>query len=270
MSNPATESAHDDAVTFRGVSVTQDGMPILVDIHASVPRGSWTAIVGPNGAGKSTLLLALLQQQPYSGQILIRSGRSGRPARVGFVPQRLQIDRGAPLTVIELLCMGQQRLPLWLGVRARQRRRAKDLLAAVHAEPLAERSLGALSGGELQRVLLALALEQEPDLLVLDEPAAGVDIGGEELICGLLENLRASHGFTQLMVSHDLSMVAAHATHLICLNRRVIAEGQPDATLSADVLAATFGAHMGLVDARQIPPGLRICTAPGCREACRD
>jgi zinc transport system ATP-binding protein len=257
-------------VTFAGVSVVQSGVTILSDVSARVPHGSWTAVIGPNGAGKSTLLSALLGQQHYSGQIHIGGDGCGRPVRIGFVPQRLQVDRGSPLTVTELLSMGQQRLPLWLGVRPRQRRRCRDLLAAVRAESLAARDVAALSGGELQRVLLALALEQEPELLVLDEPAAGVDIGGEELICGLLESLRAAHGFTQLMVSHDLSMVAAHATHVICLNRHVIAAGAPGEVLTDDVLAATFGAHMRGMDSRRMTQGPCICSTAPCRESHRD
>lgn len=232
-------------MVFRGVSVVLGGVSILDRVSASAPKGSCTAIVGPNGAGKTTMLLALLGHVPYEGRIEIACER--RQPRLGYVPQRLDFDRGMPLTVTEFLVLGSQRSPLILGVRRQHRRRAMELLDGVGAESLAERRLGALSGGELQRVLLALALGENPDLLVLDEPAAGVDFKGEHVFCELLERLRAQRGFTQLMVSHDLATVTHHATHVICLNRRVAAEGPPAAVLNDENLAAVFGPHRGYV-----------------------
>ena len=174
-------------VTFQDVTVNLGGNTILDRVSASVPQGSCTAIVGPNGAGKTTLLLALLGKVTYEGHISISCGQEGKRPRVGYVPQRLHIDRGMPLTVLEFMVTGRQRMPLWFGVRQRHSDRAMDLLRSVKMDGLEHRRLGALSGGEMQRVLLALALGQNPDLLVLDEPAAGVDFQGENLFCDLLE-----------------------------------------------------------------------------------
>lgn len=256
------------AVTFQNVTVNLGGVLILDSVSASAPRGGCAAIVGPNGAGKTTLLLALLGQVPFRGNIRIGDAPDGRRPRVGYVPQRLQFDRGLPMTVADFLVMGLQRLPMWLGVRRRNRDQARGLLAAVRAEPLERRILGALSGGELQRVLLALALQQEPDLLVLDEPAAGVDVQGGYLFCELLERLRRERKFTQLMVSHDLATVTHHASHVILLNRRMAAEGAPKEVLTPENLSAVFGLHMGLADTHAMPdkPSLSACTAPCCRE----
>jgi len=144
--------------------------------------------------------------------------------------------------------MGLQRMPLWFGTARSFRQKARAVLAEVRVDQLADRQLGVLSGGELQRVLLALAIEQDPDILILDEPASGVDVAGEDLLCELLENLHRRRGFTQVMVNHDMSNVLAHASHVICLNRRVIASGPVTTTLTDETLARTFGIHLGLVD----------------------
>ena len=238
------------AVVFDDVTVRINGLTILEGVSAQVPRGSATAIIGPNGAGKTTLLLALLGQIPYAGRIAIRSLRPGGRAPLGYMPQKLDFDRGMPLTVRELMVMGHQRRPLWLGCSPRACQAAREALAAVEAEHLADRPAGALSGGELQRVLLALAILQDPEILILDEPAAGVDVGGENLLCELFDRLRIERGFTQIIVTHDLSVVTAHATDVICLNRRVTGTGPARTTLTDEVLAATFGLHLGLADIR--------------------
>lgn len=250
------------AVRFEEVTVEYDGISILDRVSAIVPKGSCTAIIGPNGAGKTTLLLALLGEISYQGRI--HTGPNG--LRIGYVPQRLSFDRGMPLTVSEFLAMGFQKKPLWFGIHPKVQDRSREALTLVKAEHLAGRKIGALSGGELQRVLLALALRQEPDLLVLDEPSAGVDFRGELIFCELLDTLRHATGLTQLMVSHDLATVTHHATHVICLNRKVAAEGPPRQTLTGENLTAIFGMHMGLVSSRSMPENLAVCSAPCCQE----
>lgn len=259
--DPAAPSGTTDAaVVFDHVSVRMDGIPILEEVTATVPRGGSTAVIGPNGAGKTTLLLALLGNVPYSGALRIAPPLPDRPARIGYVPQRLQFDRGMPMTAGDFLAMGLQRQPLWLGIRGGVRTRVRSLLRAVHAETLETRRLGVLSGGELQRVLLALALGQEPDLLILDEPASGVDLQGGQLFCELLERLRGQHGFTQLMVTHDLPTVTHHATHVVMLNRRVVAEGSPSEVLTSENLGAVFGIHVGPAQTQ----ALRHVSTCGC------
>jgi zinc transport system ATP-binding protein len=256
----------DMAVMFENVTIERGGVSILDSVTASVPRGGCTAIIGPNGAGKTTLLLALLGEMSYRGRIHTACNVTGGCSRVGYVPQRLTFDRGMPVTVSEFLAMGSQKKPLWFGIRRDLEKKGIGLLAAVKADHLAKRRLGELSGGEMQRVLLALALQQEPELLVLDEPAAGVDFQGEHVFCELLDGLRKEKGFTQLMVSHDLPTVTHHATHVICLNRKVAAEGPPRKTLTNANLTAIFGMHMGLVDSRAMPGGRGVCSASCCDE----
>lgn len=229
------------ALAFKGVTVKKGKVTILAGVTAMVPRGSCTAVVGPNGAGKTTLLNVMLKFLPYQGTITFGESFKEIPPRIGYVPQKLQIDQGLPITVLEFMVMGRQRLPLWFGVRKKNRRWAMDLLASVKAENLGQRRLGALSGGEMQRVLLALALGEDPDLLVLDEPASGIDIQGEQMICCLLDDLRHERGFTQIMVSHNLSTVMQHSTHVICLNRKVKAQGPPRDILTQEAVNHLFG-----------------------------
>ena len=261
---PLSGDVGDCAIAFESVSVCAGDVLILDKVDARIPQGGCTAIVGPNGAGKTTLIMCLLGECEHSGSIKLAPGRSGAEPRIGYVPQRLDFDRGMPLTVVEFLAAGFQRRPFWFGVKRSLRLRAMELLASVACEGLAERRLGALSGGELQRVLLALALEQHPDILILDEPAAGVDLRGEQICCNLLSRFRQERGFTQLMVSHDLSTVAAHATQVICLNKTVCASGPVKETLTPHVLAATFGLHMGIPDSTVIPPNKAPCHCGDC------
>ncbi len=251
------------ALTMNNISVNLGGVDILEDVNAGIEDGGCTAVIGPNGAGKTTLLLAILGHVQSTGSIQFKSGK---PPRIGYVPQSLSFDRGLPLTVLEFMVMGIQRIPLWLWIKSDNKDTAYALLKSVGADSLAKRRLGALSGGEIQRVLLALALQQKPELLVLDEPAAGVDLSGEKMFCELLEELRISQKFSQIMVSHDLGTVTHHATHVICLNKRVIAQGAPEEVLTSENLTALFGMHMGLVDAKVMPEGHTSCTAECCEK----
>ena len=245
-----------EAVVLSGLSVRRGSLPVLEDIRAVIPRRSCTMIIGPNGAGKTTLLMALLGDVRYSGEIVFAPGKNGGRPRIGYVPQNAHVDQGLPLTVLEFLSMGLQRSPLWLGPRSGVRRRALRFLESVMAEHLAARRLGALSGVEIQRVFLALALQREPDLLLLDEPSAGMDPQGDLLLCVLLEELRRRHAFTQIMVSHDLGLAAHHATHVLCLKRALLAAGPPEKVFTHEVLTGLFGIHQGLLS---LPLERRTC-----------
>lgn len=266
MSAPSLTGA---SVSFQDVSVDRGGVPIVASVSARVPAGRFTAIIGANGAGKTTLLLALLGKIDHSGAVHVSSPVPDRPPRIGYVPQRFEFDRGMPLTVGEVLLMGRQRRPLFLGRSKHFDSEVAELLESVGVAHLADRQLGALSVGEQQRVLLALSLQREPDLLLLDEPAAGVDYRGEQLLCGLLDALREKLGFTQLMVSHDLGIVTAHADHVICLNRKIIGEGPPSEILTPQVLEATFGIHRGMPSLEGLPKGTQLDLDTRCKECSR-
>lgn len=248
------------AIKIENLSVELSSVKILDNITASIPAGVCTAIVGPNGAGKSTLAKAVLGFiKPSVGKVVFAqngSTFSSRPPRWGYVPQKLQFDRNMPLTVMEYLASGISKVPLFWKISSRVQNKILNMLDSVESLHLAGRQLGKLSGGELQRVLLAQALLQEPQILVLDEPASGVDFQGDKLCCGLLDKFRKERNFTQIMISHDLATVAAHAAHVICINHRLIAAGHPSQVLTAGNLRAAFGAHAILP---RLPDHKKVC-----------
>jgi len=247
--NPGHNPACKNAVVFKNLTVEANGVRLLENVTARIPHAGCTAIVGPNGAGKTTLILALLNEISYAGEITFCSG--GRP-RIGYVPQQLAFDRGMPLTVLEFMSGFIQKKPLCFGLDKKIQPKLLALLDEAGCVHLKNRALGALSGGELQRVMLAGALAQDPQLLILDEPASGIDFKGGEVCCELLERFQKELGFTRVMVSHDMATVMAHATHVICLNRSVRAEGSPAEILTDKILESTFGLHHGVVDIKKV------------------
>lgn len=251
------------ALTFDHVCVCRGGRLILEDVCATVPAGSSTVLVGPNGAGKTTLLLCLIGEMNYTGRIAA-AGLTGLP-RTAYVPQHLHMDASLPLRVNEFLALNGQRRPLWFGLKPSIGRQARELLALVQAEKLENRRLSDLSGGEIRRVMLAAAFARKPRLLVLDEPAAGVDVQGERLFWEVLDKVRVQHGFTQIIVSHNLSLAAHYATHVICLNKKVCAEGAPHKALGASTLMQLFGVPIHLYP-DQCDPADPAC--PQCGAVC--
>lgn len=208
------------------VSVTLDGTKIIEHVSLVVKKGEVVAIVGPNGAGKSTLFRALLGLIPFEGMITWQAN-----VRIGYVPQQLSIERNLPITVGEFMELK--------GARDKQ---IHDVIAAVGLpSDIHRRPLGVLSGGELQRTLIAWALIGDPTVLLFDEPTAGIDIGGEETIYQLLHGLQDSRGLTILLISHDLNVVYQYANTVLCLNKKMICFGEPASVLDPKALAQLYG-----------------------------
>jgi len=229
------------AITLDRVEVCLGQFEVLKNVTASIPEKKQTVIIGPNGGGKSTLVLTILGFMTYKGTINFTSPSP----KFGYVPQRLEFDRHMPMTVLEYLSLRLTKKPLWLGTSKKVRIRIERSLEKVKAENLLCRPLGVLSGGESQRVQMAAALMTSPDILVLDEPATGVDVYGEQLLCELLDDFK--NDLTVIMVSHDLATAKAHGDWIICLNRRVVAQGPAEEIFTTDILSATFGLHQGLI-----------------------
>lgn len=233
-------------VSIRNLRVLRGGRPILSDLSCDVSRGKITAIIGLNGCGKSTLLRTLVGEFRYSGSITFACGEDHsrpRPDHVGYVPQRLSIESSLPITVRDLIGLSQQRWPILFGVSKAAVRKLRPALDRVGVpENLLDVPIDGLSGGQLQRVMLALALEPKPELLLLDEPSSGIDFKDQESFNKLLAEINDESGTTIVLVSHDLNTLTKFAHHVLCLRGgRIIAEGPPADVLTPDAIARTFG-----------------------------
>jgi len=221
----------DSLIAAKGLTVRHGDLTVLSDVTFHIRPGEIVTVVGPNGSGKSTLLKALIGLDPGAeGQITRREG-----LRVGYVPQRLSIDPSLPLSVRRFLSL--PRRPAAADIAA--------ALARVGVEGLEDRPMAALSGGQLQRVLLARALLARPEILVLDEPTQGLDQPGEAAFYRLIEEVRSETGAAVLMVSHDLHVVMAASDRVICLNGHVCCEGTPQVVSAAPEYRALFGQGTG-------------------------
>lgn len=227
---------------IEGFSVTLGRTKILDDVNIHIHCGELTAIIGPNGAGKSTLLKAILGDVKHTGELkfLDEKGlRTGNPL-IGYVPQHLNFDTNTPLSVMDLFNACNSGAPVWLFKTKKSRERVRQSLAIAKAEHLTDKKLGNLSGGELQRVLLCLALDPRPDLLLLDEPVSGIDPKGLELFYGIVSDLRKKYDLSIILVSHDLNLVKEHADRVILLNGKVLEIGTPEEVLNSEAFNELF------------------------------
>jgi zinc transport system ATP-binding protein len=234
------------AIETAGLSVTLGGFVALDALDLALAEGEFLAVIGPNGAGKSTLLRVLLGlQKPSAGLVRLLGQAPERVARgsIGYVPQLKTLDRSFPALSCEVVISGK--LQRWPFFSSRERHaQAEAALAQVGAAHLVHRPLSVLSGGELQRVYLARALVRQPRLILLDEPAAGIDRPGEEDMHHVLEDYRRRSGATVVMVTHDWGAAYHHASRVLILNQRAIAYGEPREALTDANLRHAFG-HSG-------------------------
>lgn len=240
-------------VETEGVWFSYGEIAVLEDINLMVQPGDFLGIIGPNGSGKTTLLRIMLRlSPPAAGAVRL----FGRPlgafrewGRLGYVPQRAALDPALPATVHEVVTTGLSKgFGPFTGFRATTRAKVGDVLARVGMDDQATARIGALSPGQQQRVLIARALVSDPELLILDEPTAGVDPEAQNSFYALLHHLNRERGVTLILVSHDIGAVAREVTKLACLNRRLVFHGRPADFLSdAAALSALYGPAMQVV-----------------------
>ncbi len=217
----------------RGLTVRFGETTVLRDLSFSVEAGTSLAIVGPNGSGKTVLFRCLIGALPCDGAIRWAPG-----VRIGYVPQKLDVERDMPLTGLDFL---RARAAIG-GAATADIARALALVGL--GDRASHRSIGALSGGEFQRLLVAFALLGRPNVLLLDEPTAGVDEAGQERLNDLAHRLQEEQGLTVLLISHELSVVYQYATHVLCLGRGGAHIGPPETILTPERLREVYGASV--------------------------
>lgn len=235
---------HDSCcLKVQNVSVKIGGDKILRNVNLHVHCGQLVALIGPNGAGKSTLLKALLGEREFDGNIIFSAPGSRRAkARIGYVPQSPNFDPGDPVSVADLFSCCLSRRPAFLGASKSGRELILECLERVHGEDLIDKRVGTLSGGELQRILLALALEPMPNILILDEPLSGVDIEGQTGLMDMLDEIRRDFDLSILMTTHDFSMLSRYADRVVLIDHEVKCQGTPAEVLGSPEFCTAF--HM--------------------------
>jgi zinc transport system ATP-binding protein len=237
---------NESILEVENLSVAYGNAEVLQDVSLQIARGQFVCLIGPNGAGKSTLLKTIIGLVPaVSGRVISHA------RQIGYVPQQLPLDPDLPLTVAEFLSLRLTKTRWWFGPwRTAMRDQIESQLREIGAAHLIDRRLGRLSGGEFQRVLVAYALLNDPDLLLLDEPLTGVDIRGGLSFDGLLHHLHDHRHISILMVSHDLHLVEHLSDTVFCINRDVCCHGNPREVLKPENLAKAYGHLPGMVLAR--------------------
>jgi len=234
MADQQRHKSEDTLLEARGVEVRFKGHAVLSGANVVVRAGEIVTLIGPNGAGKTTLVRAMLGLvKPDSGTVTRRSGLS-----IGYMPQRVVINPALPLTVKRFLQLGVPGKMFGFSKKVVDVAAILDEVGAAH---VATSPMQSISGGEMQRVMLARALLREPDVLVLDEPVQGVDITGQAELYRLIHGIRKRRGVGVLMVSHDLHVVMAQTDHVVCLNRHVCCAGHPEAVSRHPEFVALFG-----------------------------
>ncbi|MGL6175139.1 MAG: metal ABC transporter ATP-binding protein [Cellulosilyticaceae bacterium] len=216
------------------VTVKSHHTTILDDVNMHIHCEKITAIIGPNGAGKTTLFKAILGEIPYEGKVNYvtheEADKKFQPI-IGYVPQHLNFDRTTPISVLDLFASCIQRVPVWLKIGKKFREQVIEALEEVQLEYAIDRKIGELSGGELQRVLLALALRPMPDILLLDEPISGVDINGKKMFYEIVDALRKKHHMAIVVITHDIPLLPNICDTAILLNKTVRCMGTPEEVL---------------------------------------
>lgn len=247
IGNHSAGCGHFCCLRVQDLGVKIGNQEILSNVNLHVHCGELVALIGPNGAGKSTLIKSILGQQEYDGIISFSTpGERNRKPKIGYVPQSPVFDPGDPISVADLFTCCMSKRPAFLGISKSMRQKILSCLDRVNATELIDKRVGALSGGELQRVLLALALEPLPNILILDEPLSGVDVDGIHSLMEMLDEIRKEYDLSILMTTHDFSILNSYANQVILMERHVLCQGTPAEVLSSEEFKTVFHRKEGI------------------------
>lgn len=231
------------SVKIKNLQVRRGGHIILDRVTLSANHGETLALIGRNGAGKTTLLKAILGSVDYKGSIDFFDSHGARieNPKIGYVPQRLSFDRSTPITVMDLFCANSSGMPVWLGQSKKRRQSALEILKRTGAHHHLDKPIGRLSGGELQRVLLAFALQPRPDILLLDEPVSAVDRTGISRFYSIIQSMRDEYHMPVILVSHDLGHVIKYAISYALIDHTITETGRAADLPQSVKVKKTFG-----------------------------
>lgn len=225
------------------LSVTIGGQEILTDINLHIHCGTLNAVIGKNGAGKSTLVKAMLGDLPYIGNIEFKDREDGsvQKLKIGYVPQSINIEKHTPVSVYDLMACYQSCIPAFFIKSKKLYAKIKESLSLFQADYLIDKQVCNLSGGELQRVLLSLAVMGEPNLLLLDEPVSGIDQNGIELFYEMMDHLKKHFDLAVILISHDLDYVARYADWVVLLDQTILKQGTVREVYRSHEFVQVFG-----------------------------
>lgn len=224
--------------------VVMEHQVILQDINLHIHCGKLNVIIGKNGAGKSTLMKAMLNEIPHEGKITYQyqmGGFQNKQLQIGYVPQSLNIDKNTPVSVYDFMASYMSDVPVFFRKSKKVYERILEALKMLQAEDCIDRQLCNLSGGQLQRVLIALALTEEPQLLLLDEPVAGIDKNGMDLFYETIDRLKNNYDLAIILISHDLEYVAKYADEVILLDKKILKRGTAEEVFHSEEFCKVFG-----------------------------
>lgn len=224
--------------------VTLDHQVILQDVNLHIHCGKLNVIIGQNGAGKSTLIKAMLDEIPHEGKVTYQyqvGGFEQKKLKIGYVPQILNIDKNTPVSVYDFMASYMSNVPVFFKKSKKVYEKVYQALEILQAEDCIDKQLCNLSGGQLQRVLIALALTEEPKLLLLDEPVAGIDKNGMDLFYETIDRLKKTYDLAIILISHDLEYVAKYADEVILLDKKVLKRGTSEEVFQSREFKEAFG-----------------------------
>ena len=232
-------------IKINNLGVSFGEQVVLKDVNLHIHCGSLNAIIGKNGAGKSTLVRAILKDVPTEGTIEYRDTKNGKikDLKIGYVPQSINIEKNTPLSVYDLIASYQYHYPVFLPKNKRIYAEIKKYLETFEAADLIDKQVCNLSGGQLQRVLLSMAVADKPKLLLLDEPVSGIDKNGMELFYKTITYLKEHYDLAIILISHDLDYVKKYADHVVLLDQTVLTQGTVKEVFESSEFASVFGVN---------------------------
>ncbi|MBE5965509.1 MAG: metal ABC transporter ATP-binding protein [Lachnospiraceae bacterium] len=230
-------------IKVKNITVRDGSNTIIENINLHIHCGKVTAIIGRNGAGKSTLIKAILGERKHEGTIEFTNlkNQAVENLTIGYVPQYLNMEKNTPMSVYDLFAGYISNSPIFWRKNPKVYQRVKEQLSIFNAQDLIDKRACDLSGGELQRVLLSIAITPVPNLLLLDEPVSGIDRNGMELFYDNIAKLKNNYDLAMIIVSHDFDFVRKYADHVILLEKTIIKEGEPEEVLASDEFKKVFG-----------------------------